>query len=448
MTRYDYDVAFIGSGHAAWHAAMALVQADMKVAIIEEDTIAGTCTNFGCNPKILLEGPFEVLEELGHYKGILSQDTTVDWPSLMDYKKKVIPPMSEGLRQMFEQQGIDIHMNHGTLQDAHTIAVGEETFTSDKIIIATGQHSNALDIPGKEYTSNSRDFMDMESMPEHITFIGGGFITAEFASIAIKTGAEVHIITHSDEMLRGFNRKHVGMLTKKLESEGVHFHYNEDTAEISKDGGRYTLRTESGMTLSTDCIIDATGRVPNVAGLGLENAGVRYTKNGIQTDGYLRTAQPNIYASGDVLDKTIPKLTPTATFESEYIAAHITGMNTEPLKYPAIPNVLYTLPRLATIGTTVAEAEEDDALTVKTVEFGKRLLFEYKNETDAQMDIIIDQDKRLVGAEIYGNDAADLVNVLTFAVNQKVTAQDLSAMIFAFPSPSSGVIDMLKFELL
>ena len=448
MTQYDYDVTFIGSGHAAWHAAMTLRQGDMKVAIIEKDTIAGTCTNFGCNPKILLEGPFEVLEELGHFKGILDQDVNVHWPSLMEYKKKVINPMSDGLKQMFERAGIDIHMGHGILQDAHTVEVEGQTFTSDKFVVATGQHSNALDITGSEYMHTSRDFMDMEEMPKRITFIGGGIITFEFASIAVKTGAEVHIVNHSDDVLGGFHRGHVDKLTRKLESEGIQFHYNEDTNEIVKDGGSYILKTGSGLTLETDYVVDATGRVPNVTGIGLENAGVRFTKKGIQVDEYLRTAQPNIYASGDVLDKTVPKLTPTATFESDYIAANILGINPEPLKYPAIPMVLYTLPRLSSIGVTVEEANQDDRYTVKTIPFGKRLLFEYKNEAEAEMDIIIDDQKRLVGAEIYGNDAADLINVLTFAVNQKVTAQDLSTMIFAFPSPSSGVIDLLKFELL
>ncbi|TVT27732.1 NAD(P)/FAD-dependent oxidoreductase [Salinicoccus cyprini] len=448
MANYDYDVTFIGSGHAAWHAALTLRQAGKSVAIIEKDTIAGTCTNYGCNPKILLEGPFEVLEELGHYKGILSQDVTVDWPSLMEYKEQVINPMSDSMQQMMEHAGIDIHMGYGKLQDAHTIEVDGKTLTSDNIVVATGQHSNVLDITGKEYAHTSREFMDLGEMPKRITFIGGGIITFEFASIAIKTGAEVHIINHSDEYLGGFHTGHVDKLMNKLKVEGVQFHSNESTTEIVKNETDYTLKTESGLNMSTDYIVDATGRVPNVAGIGLENAGVRYSKKGVEVDSFLRTAQTNIYASGDVLDKDIPKLTPTATFESDYIAAHILGMNPDPIEYPAIPMVLYTLPRLSSIGVTVAEAEEDDNYTVKTVKFGERMVFEYKNETEAEMDIVLNQNKQLVGVEIYGNDAADLVNVLTFAVNQQITVQNLSSMIFAFPSPSSGVLDLLKFEML
>lgn len=138
-------------------------------------------------------------------------------------------------------------------------------------------------------------------------------------------------------------------------------------------------------------MLDSTGRRPNIEGIGLEKLGIEYSAKGIQVDEYLRTNVPNIYASGDVLDKVIPKLTPTATFESNYIAAHILGMTTSAIAYPAIPSVLYSLPRLAQIGVTVEEAKQnEDQYTIKTIPFGKQLLFEYKNETTAEMDIVLD----------------------------------------------------------
>ena len=156
----------------------------------------------------------------------------------------------------------------------------------------------------------------------------------------------------------------------------------------------------------------------------------------------------NIYASGDVLDKAIPKLTPTATFESNYIAAHILGMTQDEIQYPAIPSVLYSLPRLSQIGVSVQGAEQSERYTVKHIPFGKQMVFEYKNETDAEMYAVLDEEKRLVGADIYGVDAADLINLLVFIINQRMTAQDLNQLIFAFPGASSGVIDMLKVNML
>lgn len=445
----QYDVVFIGSGHAAWHAALTLKHAGKDVAIIEKDTIAGTCTNYGCNAKILLEGPYEVLEESAQYNGIIqSQDLHVNWENLMDYKKQVINPMNGMLKGMFEQQGIDVYMGAGVIKDAHTVTVNDEALQTENIVIATGQHSNKLDIEGKELTHDSRDFLSMDELPKRMTFIGVGIISVEFASIMIKSGVEVTMIHHSDKPLKGFNQTHVTQLIKKLEDEGVHFYFDEETQKVEKIGEAYKVSTASGLTIDTDYVLDATGRNPNVEGIGLDQVGIEYSKKGISVDGHLRTNVSNIYASGDVLDKAIPKLTPTATFESNYIAAHILGMTQDEIQYPAIPSVLYSLPRLSQIGVSVQGAEQNERYTVKHIPFGKQMAFEYKNETDAEMYDVLDEEKRLVGADIYGVDAADLVNLLVFIINQRMTAQDLNQLIFAFPGASSGVIDMLKVNML
>ena len=397
----QYDVVFLGSGHAAWHAALTLKQSGKQVAVVEKDTIAGTCTNYGCNAKILLEGPYEVLEEAKQYPNIIdSHNLEVNWKNLMHYKEQVINPMSETLTSMFEQQGIDVIMGKGKLVDAHTIEVNNTTLQSDYIVIATGQHSHQLDIEGKEYTHDSREFLSMQSLPDSITFIGAGIISIE------------------------------------------------NTKSVKPNAQRFIVETESGKMIETDYVLDATGRKPNVQQIGLEKVGILFSDRGIEVDDYLRTNVKNIYASGDVINKMIPKLTPTATFESNYIAAHILGLNTDAIQYPPIPSVLYSLPRLSQIGVTVSEAKKDDTYMIKDIPFGRQMVFEYQNETEAEMSIVLDSHKRLVGAEIYGNDAGDLVNLLVFIINQKLTAQDLNKNIFAFPGASSGVIDLLKLAMM
>lgn len=293
----QYDVVFIGSGHAAWHAALTLKHAGKDVAIIEKDTIAGTCTNYGCNAKILLEGPYEVLEESAQYNGIIqSQDLHVNWENLMDYKKQVINPMNGMLKGMFEQQGIDVYMGAGVIKDEHTVTVNDEELQTENIVIATGQHSNKLDIEGKELTHDSRDFLSMDELPKRMTFIGVGIISVEFASIMIKSGVEVTMIHHSDKPLKGFNQTHVTQLIKKLEDEGVHFNFNEETQKVETAGDGYKVTTESGLTIETDYVLDATGRNPNVEGIGLDQVGIEYSKKGISVDGHLRTNVSNIYA--------------------------------------------------------------------------------------------------------------------------------------------------------
>lgn len=448
--QFNYDVIFLGSGHAAWHAALTLKQANKSVAIIEKDKIAGTCTNYGCNAKILLEGPYEILEAAESYPNIINQEQlSVNWENLMSYKQQVISPLSNTLEHMFTQYGIDVFHGTGSLVSEHLIQVDDQQLTAEYIVLATGQHSNKLTIEGTEHTFDSRDFLSLEQFPKRMTIVGAGIIGIEFASIAIKNGSEVTVIHHTDEALKGFNRKHVDKLIEKLSKEGVQFYLETSPEKVTKTDNGYRVTTTNGDTIASDYVLDSTGRRPNVEGIGLEKLGIKYSSKGIQVDEYLRTAVPNIYASGDVLDKVIPKLTPTATFESNYIAAHILGMATTPISYPAIPSVLYSLPRLAQIGVTVETAQQNqDQYTIKTIPFGKQLLFEYKNETTGEMDIVLDNQKHLVGAEIYANDAPDLINLLTFIVNKQITAQELNQMVFAFPGSSSGVLDLLKMNMM
>ncbi|WJP97138.1 dihydrolipoyl dehydrogenase family protein [Macrococcus bovicus] len=454
----NYDVIFIGSGHAAWHAAVALTQAHKKVALIEKDTLAGTCTNYGCNPKILLEGPFEILEDMERLGDIFDHQPAVNWENLMRYKHEVIDPQKDGLEKLFSKMGIDIISGHGVIKDKHTVSVDGVDYGTKYIVIATGQRSHFLDVTGKEYLHDSRDFMDLESFPEHITFIGGGYISIEFASIASKFGSEVHVISHSDQILKPFHQPYVKKLADKLAKENVTFHYNEETARIEKTETGYKLTTESGLTIDTDYIVDATGRIPNVENIGLDELGIAYSKKGIKVNKHLLTSVDNIYASGDVLDKEIPKLTPTATFESNYIALQIMAREANllnpvkalellPIKYPAIPSVAYTLPRIAQVGMPIVEAEEK-GYKIKTIKFGENLRFEYKNETDAEMVFALDNRKHVAGAAIYGHAADDLINIMTFIVEKKMSARELNMMIFAFPSASSGILDLLKVQML
>ena len=166
---YDYDVVFIGSGHACWHAALMLAKAQKKVAFVEEDTVAGTCTNWGCNAKILLDSPFELVDGLSRYRGIGVDETpAVDWSALMAYKKQVISPVHTVLEGMFAQMGMPVFRGHGTLVDAHTVEAGGKRITADYIVLGTGERPRRLGIPGDELIHDSRDFLDVDVFPKRI----------------------------------------------------------------------------------------------------------------------------------------------------------------------------------------------------------------------------------------------------------------------------------------
>ncbi|RIL87990.1 NAD(P)/FAD-dependent oxidoreductase, partial [Staphylococcus equorum] len=230
-----------------------------------------TCTNYGCNAKILLENPFEILEEASHYGKILNTEhLAVDWENLMDYKHAVIDPLADKLQQLFQEKGIDIIKGAGKIVAPHTVEVNNEKINAEHIVIATGQHSNRLNIEGKEFAHDSRDFLSLEHMPKHITFIGVGIISLEFASITAKAGVETHMIHVDEEPVKGFYRQHVYKLIEKLKADGVHFHMNENTMAIKKQASDYEVVTESGLKIATDYVLDATGRNPNVEGIGLD----------------------------------------------------------------------------------------------------------------------------------------------------------------------------------
>ena len=173
----QYDVIFIGSGHACWHGALLLKLAGKQVALVEKDLVGGTCTNYGCDAKILLDSPFELKEALDRYTGIgLQQPAQIDWSALMQYKKQVIGGMPAALEGMFGQFGFDVIKGAAHFLDAKTLQVGNESYTAKKFVIGTGADYIPLDIPGKEYMKNSRDFLSLDEIPEHVTFIGTGII--------------------------------------------------------------------------------------------------------------------------------------------------------------------------------------------------------------------------------------------------------------------------------
>ena len=442
---YDYDTLFIGAGHASWHAALILLQAGKKVAFVEKDVVGGTCTNYGCNAKILLDTPFNYIDGLKRYQGIgISQTPQVDWPSLMAYKKKVISPLNQMMEGMFNNMHMPVIHGNGKLVDAHTVDVDGKKVTAEYIVLGTGEHATKQDIPGKEYIHDSRDFLDLDHFPKRIAFIGGGIIAMEFASISALMGSETNIIVHSDRVLRMYPKKYTDRVVEKMKNTGVQFRMKHEVTEITKSGNGLQVHFADGSSIETDYVLEATGRIPNVDSLGLEDVGIAFSRKGIKVDDHMRTSVPNIFASGDCVEKDIPKLTPTATFESNYIATQILGINPAPIQYPVIPNLVFTMPRISQVGVSIEEAESNpDKYDIEVVEFGKRLLFEAKNQPDAEFTFVFNKERQLVGGAFYGEDAGTYADLAALIINQKMTGMQLSQMVFTFPTDTQGFLSLL-----
>lgn len=441
---YNYDAIFIGSGHASWHGAVTLAAAGKKVAVLDHDLPGGTCTNYGCDAKILLDGPFEFMDGLSRYQDVcVDQIGTIDWKKLMQYKKQHLDPFSKVVPAFLDQAGVTFIRERGKLLDAHTVKAGDQVLTAENIVLCVGQRNARLDIPGKEFLHGSREFLDIEEMPEHLICIGAGIIATEFASMALTLGKKVTFIEFAPRALAAYPEKYVDLLTAKMTEQGADFHFGEAVCKVEKTEGGYKVTTKSGLSVEGDYVLDATGRVANIEDLGLEALGIEATRRGIKVDDHLRTGVKNIYASGDAVDKMIPKLTPTAVFESEYIAGQILG-NTEPICYPAVPNLVFTLPRIAQVGVTVAEAENTpEKYKVVSIPYGRQQEWIDNRELDIDQTFIVDNEGYLVGAAIYGSEAGTWIDFLTLIINKRVTASELRSMIFAFPTQTYMLVDTL-----
>ena len=446
---YDYDVVFLGSGHSCNHGGMALAFAGKKVAFIEANKMGGTCTNFGCDAKILLDGPFEFLDGLKRYEGLcVDADVKIDWTQLMAYKKQVIGAFDPILENAFKQLGIDVIRGRGKLADAHTVVVGDKTITAEYIVIGTGARNAQLGIPGKEYTHGSTHFLDLDELPEHMICIGAGIISMEFASMTLTLGKKVTFFEFAPRALLNYPAEYVEKAVAKMESMCATFHFGEAVASVEQTAGGYKVTSKNGISAEGDYVLDATGRVANVEDLGLEALGVQASRRGIVVDDHLRTSVPNIYASGDVVDKTTPKLTPTAEYESNYVAGQILGLSDAPIAYPVVPNLVFTLPRIGQVGVSLDEARKDaDSYKVVNIPWGLQNDWVDNHETDADLTLVFDKEGYLAGAAIYGSEAGAWLDYLTLVIEKKMTALDLRSMIMSFPTQTYMLWSTLQQHL-
>lgn len=437
-----YDIIYIGSGNAAWQGGRFLADAGWDVLIVEEGLYGGACANYGCNSKILLDAPYELASAIKRYEGIGKKgDFSVDWPSLMEFKEEKIGYLSVFLDGKFKEYGLDVANGKGVLLDDHRVQVGDEIYYGDKIVISTGLIPFIPEIPGKEHIRDSTDFLEIKELPEKTVIMGAGFVSLEFASILAEAGKDVEVLIRSETALRYFYQPYVKKVIELLEDEGVKFHYNQEAVEVIKNGDRFNVKTNNGLDLSCDYVIGALGRVANVENIGLEKAGVEFSSKGIPVNGHMQSNIPHIYATGDVADSNQAKLVTVAIHQSKYLAKYLLGQTEEDIHYPVVPAVVFTLPRIATVGVPASYAlEHEDEYDVHRIPYGKSYSIELKNEDTAEVTVVTDKDLNIVGAEIFSSEAENVANIFAFIINKKISLEELDEMIYAFPSSSSVVL--------
>ncbi|MDE3316491.1 dihydrolipoyl dehydrogenase family protein [Lacticaseibacillus zeae] len=435
---YDYDTIVIGGGPGGLAAAYGLA-AQQKVLVIEGDLWGGTCPNYGCDPKKMLYRGVEVKNAALRMNGFgISGTAKIDWPSLMAFKRGYTSGIPAGTLNGLTRTGIKTLYGRAQLLGEHAVKVGSQNVTGEHIVIATGHTPRFPDIPGANLLKTSRDFLDLDELPTSIAFIGAGYVSVELANIAAAAGAEVHIIGHSDRLLRAFPKVATEALKQLLIKSGIHFHPNVELTKISPLGTMTHLHADD-FDINVDMAITAMGRIANVADLGLANAGIKADTRGIPVDDHLRTVVPNIYALGDVNLKPQPKLTPVAGFEGRYVASQILG-DQEPIHYPAIPTIVFGPTELAKVGVALEDAEAaPDRYKVVHNDTTEWYTYHRLQDPDAQVWTIVDKTSgKLAGAVVLASLAEDLINTFAAAIDAGKKPAELN-QIYAYPSAQSDL---------
>ncbi|MER0123945.1 FAD-dependent oxidoreductase [Streptococcus sp. ZJ93] len=242
------------------------------------------------------------------------------------------------------------------------------------------------------------------------------------------------LFEYANRPLLAYPENYVKKIVDKFEVQGAVFHFDQAVAQVEKVDNSFRVVTTEGLTATGDFVLDATGCATNVENLGLENLGIEASPRGIKVDAHMRTAMPTIYASGDVVDKTIPKLTPTAEFESNYIGRDFLYPDGPAISYPVIPNLVFTLPRIGQVGVTIDEAKaRPDQYKLVEIPWGEQYDWVKNHELDAELALIFDKEDYLVGAAI-SSQVGTWLDWLTPIIEKKITAQDLNNMVMAFPT--------------
>ena len=445
-----YDVFVIGSGMAGMTIANKCASSGLNVGITDELPYGGTCALRGCDPKKVIIGATEVRDFAMRLKekGI---DTVpdVNWQDIMAFKQSFVDAMPPKIEKGYKHNDIDTYHTSAKFLSKNTIQVETDTVEADKIVIATGAKPRVLDFEGGDLALSSTDFLNLKALPKSLLFIGGGYIAFEFAHIAARSGADVTIVHRGKQPLENFERDIVGHLINATKELGIKLVLETEVSKIQKEDNHFLVTgTSQGKesTYKTEAVFNSAGRPPAIFDLDLEKASIAFSKKGVTVNEYLQsTSNPNVYAAGDAADSRGLPLTPVAVMEGHIVASNIIKGNKKRIDYPPMPSVLFTLPTLAAVGLTEAEAKAQKIeYQVNYNEVGNWFNAERLNVREYAFKTIIDKENRtILGAHLIGPNAEETINLFAMAIKTKMKINELRTMIFTYPTLSSDIPHML-----
>jgi glutathione reductase (NADPH) len=435
----EYDLIVIGSGVAGGEVARTCRSEGRRVAIVESGPFGGTCPLRGCNPKKVLTGTAGSAARSNSLEGKgIRTKTDIAWPDLMRFKRSFTEPIPKKVQESLSKTGIDTFQGTARFTGERTVEADGQGLRGTHLFIATGAVPRPLDVPGEEHIITSDRFLELDSLPRRIVFVGGGYVSFEFAHVAARAGAQVTILHRSEQVLKGFDPDLVKMLLECSREAGIQVHTDSPLHAVEQKNEQMELHSgpEGSSTLTADLIVHGAGRVPAVQDLNLDAAGVSHTDKGISVNSYMQsTSNPAVYAAGDVA-ATLPPLTPTASLEAGAAAQNILHGNKTPVDHTGIPSVVFTYPPLARVGMLEQELRDQGMDHEQHFEdtaswFSSRRI----GLTHAGIKVLFSkEDTKILGAHIMGNHAEEVINVFALAVRLNLTGDDLKQAVWSYPS--------------
>lgn len=443
MAFKHFDVFVIGTGTAGKRVATACAEAGLKVAIADNREFGGTCANRGCDPKKVLSSFSELIDRNHKMSGKgIKKLPDFSWEDLMAFKKTFVDAVPAVTEKNLKKLGIAMYHQSPRFLDKNSLSVEGKTITADKIVIATGQKERELRIPGRNIALSSDDFLNLESLPESMIFIGCGYIGMEFAHIAARLGVKVTMIDIAPRPLKNFDEDMVNHIYKVSREElGIQFIFNAEVTKIEKlQKNIRVMAKKEGKEISEEAnlVFNTSGRVPSIDELDLKKGEVEFDKKGITVNEFLQSpTNKNVYACGDVSASEGLPLTPLSSQEARVVAANLLNKNNpEKAHYPPQPTVVFTLPKLASVGLQEKEAKEKGYdFTVKKNLVPDWFNAKHLNEKTYAFKTLIDNKTGLViGVHLVGPEAGEIINMFVMAMCGKLDCQTIKKMIFAYPT--------------
>ncbi len=444
-----FDLVVIGSGTAGQIPAYQCRKAGWSVAMVESGTPGGTCANSGCDAKWPLTSAASLINWSRRMNSHgISGHLRVDWPTLMSFKRSFTAPIGDNTRQDLRRAGIVLFEGIGRFVDDDSVRIGGQIIRGHRIVIATGMTPRALKIRGEDLITSSDQFLELNELPGRLTFIGGGYISFEFAHIVAHFGADVTILEQLPRVLNGFDADVVDELVSESRKIGMRIEVNSCVDGIRREPQGICAECSNRDSFFVgDMVVHGAGRVPAVADLDLEQGGVAADARGILVDENLRSvSNPHVYTAGDVAATAGPPLTPVSSLEGVVVAHNLLHDEPRQPDYRAIPSVVYTHPPLATVGLT-EEAASQQGIEVRVVQgtMGDWKLLQQMGQARGRYKVLIDNDSnRICGAHIAGPQAEEVINLLALAVRQQLTAEELRRTLYAYPTVGNKLTSKVR----